>query len=136
MANHLKHDLDQLSKALQDLHRSMLMSEAKLVAAEYGRPLTSYELLNASLNNPTLAWLRQLSSLIVEIDTIVDEAPNLGAQETNLVTVKTLALLDPAGDLPPTEFWEKYTRSLREQPELILKHARVKDLVAALAPRM
>ena len=136
MANHLKNEFNILSKALQDLHRSMLMIEAKLVEAEFGRPLTSYELLNATLNNPALAWLRQLSSLIVEIDTIVDEAPNLGAAEANDVTHRALGLLDPAADRQDTEFWRKYTHLLGAEPELILKHARVKELLAALKPKM
>ena len=131
-----KKDFEQLSRALQDLHRSMLMIEAKGLAREFGRDLTPYELLNASLGNPALAWLRQLSSLIVEIDTIVDESANLGAQEANDVSNRTLTLLDPPAERQTTEFWEKYTRLLGEDPELILKHARVKDLVSALKPSM
>ena len=136
MANALKQPIEDLSRALQALHRELLMFEAARLERKTERKLNPYELLNASLNDPELAWLRELSALIVVIDTTVDEAPNLSGQEATTLADRTLGLLDQTPGASATPFWGHYTRYLGEHPDLILQHARVKDLASALKPRM
>ena len=136
MATPFKAQIEELSRALQALHRDLLMHEARRLEHKSERKMNPYELLNASLNDPEMAWLRELSSLIVFIDTTVDEATNLNGQEANAVADRALALLEKAGDAPATPFWEKYTRYLADHPDLIIQHAKVKDLASALKPRM
>ena len=136
MSNEFKTKFDTLSKALQDLHRALLRLEARRLATEGGRELTSYELLHASLNEPSLAWLRHLSALIVEIDTLVDESPHLGARESAEIAAKALDLIEPADPAAASTFWPAYTARLAAEPDLILKHARVKDLVTELRAPM
>ena len=136
MSTDLKKSFDELSRAIQRLHRALLMAESRRLTAETGREFTPYELLNASLNDPSLAWLRRLSTLIVDIDTLVDDAPNLGATEATAVSAKVSGLLDQPTNESPAEFWDKYTAGINADPDLVLQHARIKDMVGALRPRM
>jgi hypothetical protein len=132
----LKQALEQLSTALQALHKELLMLEAKTLESESGRKLNPYELLNASLNDPKLSWLRSLSALIVQIDTIVDEAENLSGKESNEISSLVLALLEKPEAHQPQHFWLKYSAYLSHQPDVIMRHSKVKDLVSKLRPMM
>ena len=134
-SNPLKKTLQELSAALRDLHRDLLLLEAKVMEEALGRKLSPYDLLNASLRDPKLNWLRQISILIVSIDTTIDEATNLSGKEANQIASEVLALLErPPGDTE-SEFWSKYSSYL-SNAEIIMKHSRVKTLLGLLRPRM
>lgn len=136
MEKDLKRKFQELSTALQSLHRDLLMKEAKHLEGESGRKLTPYELLHASLNDPNLAWLRQLSTLIVNIDTTVDEAQNLSSSEAAQISDSVLTLLEKPAGLIETDFWRHYSDYLSHDVDIIMKHSQVKALVAELRPKM
>ncbi|MBX3020675.1 MAG: hypothetical protein KF799_03290 [Bdellovibrionales bacterium] len=135
MAAELKKTFQELSSALKDLHRDLLMLEAKSLEADTGRKITPYELLHASLHDPNMAWLRQMSALIVNIDTVIDETTNLSAQEANQISTAVLALLEPPGP-QDSDFWTKYSNYLSSNPDIIMKHSKVKSLTGDMRPKM
>lgn len=136
MSNPIKKRFQELSQALMDLHRDLLMMEAKTLESESGRRLSPYDLLHASLHDPNLAWLRQISALIVTIDTTIDETTNLSAQEANRIANEVLTLLEKPAGANETAFWSKYSGYLAHNADIIMKHSRVKTLVEALKPSM
>ncbi len=135
MSAELKKTLNELSRALQKLHKDLLMLEAKGLSSESERSLNPYELLHAALNDPRLNWLRKISSLIVTIDTLVDEAENLSGIEANQITELVLNLLDKS---PPIdeEFWRSYSKYLTSNPDIIMRHAQVKEITDKLKPNI
>ena len=134
MSTDLKKQFNDLSKSLMELHRALLMLEAKKIEQAEGRKLNPYELLNASLQDPGLAWLRVISHLIVNIDTIIDETPQLSNQDANRVTAEVLAALDKPPGLISTDFWTHYTEYLGSNPDIIMMHSKVKSLLDTLRP--
>lgn len=136
MSNELKQTFHSLAKALIDLHRDLLMLQAKHLEGESGRKVSPYELLNASLHNPSFAWLRMMSEMIVTIDTIVDETENLSGKEASEVANEVLNLIEKPNDSKQTEFWNRYSHYLSENPDIIMKHSRVKEIIARLKPSM
>jgi hypothetical protein len=136
MSGDLKQKFKELSAALIELHRQLLMLEAKKLASESGRPMTPYELLHASLNDPKLAWLRFMSELIVNIDTIVDETPNLSSKEASQVADEVSNLLEKPQTTDNRDFWTGYSKYLSENPDIIMKHSQVKALLTNLRPKM
>ncbi len=108
----MRKQYDELTLALKDLHKSLLMLEAKKMEQALGRKVSPYELLSASLNDPNLAWLRVLSELIVNIDTVIDESPTLTAQEANRTVSEVLNILEKPPGLIATDFWTRYTSYL------------------------
>jgi len=133
-ASGLKAQIQGLSLALQDLHRELLMLEAKRLEGDMDRKITPYELLHASLHDSSLAWLRSISALIVNIDTILDETTNLSGQEAHQIADAVLTLLEKPESTAPSEFWIRYT-SFLSQADIIMKHSRVKELVMKMRPK-
>lgn len=136
MSSELLNQFKELSAALRDLHRELLMLEARTLESESGRSLTPYELLHASLHDANLNWLRLISALIVNIDTTMDEIPNLTGKEANQIASEVLNLFEKPTAPAVTEFWAKYSKYLGSNAEIIMRHARVKTAVANLRPRM
>lgn len=136
MAAELKKTFQDLATALKDLHKDLLMLEAKKLESESGRKINPYELLHASLYDPNLAWLRQMSALLVTLDTTIDEVPQLTATEANQISAAVLALLEKPAGLIETDFWKHYSAYLADNPDIIMRHSKVKELVADLRPKM
>ncbi|HMN67511.1 MAG TPA: hypothetical protein PKC28_03135 [Bdellovibrionales bacterium] len=130
----LKKQFGTLSSALLDLHKDLLMLEVKKLEAQQNRKFNPYELLHMSLNDPTLAWLRVLSELIVNLDTLIDETPNLSAQESHRVTDEVLQLLEKPAGLIASDFWTHYSEYLAHNPDIIMRHSKVKELLEQLRP--
>ncbi len=135
MHEKVKRSLQDLSQALQELHRDLLMLEAKAAEAESGKALGPYELLAASLHDPRFSWLRLMSAVIVHIDTIVDEVTNLTGQDANQIANEVLALIEKPGENRNQDFWNKYTSYLNN-PDTIIRHAKVKTILESLKPKM
>lgn len=136
MSAELKSRFQDLAKALIDLHRDLLMLQAKELESESGRKVSPYELLHATLNNPSFAWLRLMSEMIVMIDTLIDESPNLSGKEANEVANEVLSLIEKPQGAMQTEFWQKYSHHLSMNPDIIMKHSRVKEILVRLRPSM
>lgn len=136
MSSDLKRKFKELSSVLIELHRTLLMLEAKKLESESGRPMTPYELLHASLHDPKLAWLRFMSELIVNIDTIIDETPNLSSKEASQVADEVSTLLEKPQTPDNKDFWTGYSKYLSENPDIIMKHSHLKELLTNLRPRM
>lgn len=136
MGEDLKSIFNELSNSLKDLHRDLLMLEAKRLEGERGKKLSPYDLLHASLNDTSLAWLRTMSELIVQIDTVVDETPNLSAQDSHRVANEVLNVLEKPAGLIATDFWTNYSNYLNHNADIIMRHSKVKTLLARLRPSM
>lgn len=117
-----------------ELHRALLMLEAKKLEQAAGKKLTPYELLGASLQDPALAWLRVISQLIVSIDTIIDETPMLSNQDANRVANEVLTALEKPPGLIATDFWTHYSEYLHSNADIIMMHSKVKTLLSELRP--
>lgn len=136
MNNSLPKQFNDLSTMLKDLHRALLMLEAKKMEQALGRKISPYELLGASLNDANLAWLRVMSELIVNIDTIIDETPNLSTQEANKISAEVLQILEKPPGLIATDFWTHYSEYLGSNPDIIMLHSKVKKALEVLRPSM
>lgn len=132
----LKPLFQDISRALTELHRELLMREATKLESEGGRKISPYELLHASLYDPRLAWLRPMSALIVVIDTMIDEAPNLSGQEASQIANEVLSLLERPASGSDSDFWSKYSSYLSHDADVIMRHSKVKAHIASLRPKM
>lgn len=136
MSQDLKGKFKELSSSLMDLHRTLLMLEAKTLETESGRAITPYELLHATLHDPNLAWLRAISQLIVNIDTIIDEATNLSSKESIQVASAVSNLLENPQGAQVQDFWTHYTKYLSSNADVIMKHSKVKSIISNFSPKM
>jgi hypothetical protein len=117
-------DTQALRAALLHLHRELLQIQ-RAEAERFGGRMTAAETLQAAADDLRFSWLRELSTLVTELD----QARSAGDEEGVAASVeRARALLDP----PDAEsgFGARYLRVLQEHPEAVLAH---RDVTAALA---
>ncbi|MGE0723203.1 MAG: hypothetical protein AB7O45_02450 [Alphaproteobacteria bacterium] len=116
-----------LSLALRDLHRALIMAEA----ADDGMLAHPFDLFEAVMRDPRFAWLRPLSTLIVELDEIGDSGGFAGPAD--LVPCRRMVeeLVGPSA-ATDTAFRAAYLRCLQASPDLVLAHGALRERLAAI----
>jgi hypothetical protein len=116
-------DTQTLRSALLTLHRELLQIQ-RGEAERFGGRMTAAETLQAAADDLRFSWLRELSTLIGELD----QARSAGDEEQVVAGVeRAAALLDPPD--PESAFGARYLRVLQEHPAAVLAH---RDVTAAL----
>ena len=118
--------LKESRNLLLKLHKSLVDHERTTYEAFNGRT-TSTEFLSLLLNEPDLEWLRQFSTLIVDID-------EMFAQKDGVMTEQVDAHLDRISDLVAMsgdggEFEAKYQLALQNDLDAAALHAEIKKLL-------
>ena len=113
--------LDDISRALSELHRCLLAAVQISFEKVYGRVPNSGALLQLVVNDPLFAWLRPLSALIAEIDDLEEEQINAA----KIANVRRTVADWIAGEA-------SYNVMLQHDPSVVVAHAQLKR---ALTPR-
>ena len=117
--------LRQLSAGLVQLHGLLLDRERR--AYEYSRgPVGAHELLHLLLNHEHFAWLRSLSTLMAQIDAMVDDDEPLVLEDARRLLREAHRLLK-SGD--SGAFQDKYRDALQESPEVVMVHAGISKVL-------
>ena len=121
--------LDQLKEArlqLLRIHKLLIDIERENFEKQTGL-LTSGQFLGLLLDDPDLQWLRKFSTLIVEIDEMLDlhDGFSEGMIENQLSAIKNLIDFDGLD----REFEERYKNSIQRNPQVALKHGELKNFM-------
>lgn len=113
---------------LLKLHKLLIDIERENYEQTNGK-ITSGQFLNLLLNDANFAWLRKFSTLIVEIDEMMDLNDGFSEEmlEKHLTQMKNLLNLD-VGD---EEFESKYRSILQTSPEAAGRHSDLKNLLSS-----
>lgn len=118
-------DPAELRGKLLHLHKALLEMERANFERDFGR-LTSGELLQLVINNAQFAWLRLISSLVVQIDEMLDaDEPATLSDFQELLTQARLLFTSPADE----EFREKYQAALQREPAVVVAHSELMQLL-------
>ena len=120
----LRH-LRELRSRLLRLHKTLLEMERADFERDFGR-LTSGELLQLVINHAQFAWLRQISALVVQIDEILDAKEPTMLNDLQNVLGQARSLFTSSAD---KIFREKYQAALQRNPEVVMAHSEVVDLL-------
>ncbi len=120
--------LEAVSRALQDLHRQVLETEAPPIP---GR--TAVSLLDRLINDPEWAWLRALSRLIADIDGALADREGPAADAV-AATARTRALVFGVGEGRDEGFLARYRPLLQQNPALASAHGELKRRLDLIAP--
>ncbi len=121
----LREALRELSRALIPLHRNLIDHAKQEYAIEHG-PLSPTQLLRLLGDDPFFAWLKPITSLIVDIDEMAQidfEAPDAAR-----ITERVEALFDGNTN----EFSIHYVPILQRNVDVAMEHAAVRQAVAKL----
>ncbi len=109
------------------LHKLLLDIERNKYERQNGQ-VTSGQFLNLLLNEPDLQWLRKFSSLIVQIDEMLDLDDGYTEDMIDKYLGQMRSLID--FNLADEEFERKYQNSIQNDATIAVKHAELKKLIA------
>lgn len=119
--------LDNLRNILLDQHKLLLDRER----AEYEKtnePIAGPgPFLTLVLSDPHFAWLKQISTLIVEIDEALSRRSIAGQTEADALTAQARDLLRPREK--GTDFQMRYYQAIQESPDIVILQVRIERLL-------
>lgn len=122
--------LRQVSKALLPLHRALIEAARSDYAFAYEPVDQPTHLLRLVSEHPFFAWLKPITSLIVDIDELARRDFEL--EEARAIADRVEKLFGPSAD---GEFATRYIPILQRDVDVAIGHAEVRKAVAALRPK-
>jgi len=125
--NYTAAQLDQLSRAMLRLHKTLLDGERVVYERVHGRIASNGEFLNLLLGHAWFAWLRQLSQSMAKLDELAEseEASSRDALVDQLASIRALLTPSETGE----GFGRQYYNALQRDPDVVLAHAAVRELL-------
>ncbi|MFY9588564.1 MAG: hypothetical protein WAT66_14050 [Actinomycetota bacterium] len=121
--------LRALSRALRDVHRSLVEFSRERYELAHGEVHGKTALLDLLLHDEAFAWLRPLSKIIVEIDELAARKNAPTAAEVEEIRARAEALTTTSHDR--NAFGSRYVALLASEPRVAMNHG---ELRAAVAP--
>jgi hypothetical protein len=114
--------LRELRHELLHLHKALIDSERRRYERENGRVEDGLPLLQLVSNDESFAWLRALTTLIVQFDERMDAKEPMTKEAERQLVDETRALIDAAEALG--DFQSNYARVIHANPDALFVHAR------------
>jgi len=123
--------LTDLRNGLLQLHKTLMESERSTYERDIERVTSSNHMLSLLLHDPFFAWLRELSELVVVIDEMVDDPEPATSGDAVRLIDQSRRLLIPEEN--GTGFARRYFEALQRDPDVVLAHAQMMKVLAALS---
>ncbi len=125
-----KNTLNGLTKALRDLHRSLVDVERQNYEREWGPVGDGGQLLQLLTRHPQFDWLHRLSEFIVDIDELADQE-TVSDADVRAILAQANTLLTPS-EADATDFSRRYVALLQHHPALVMAHANVRRVMSGV----
>lgn len=117
-----------LVPALRALHQALLNESRAEYERSHGPVSGPGHLLHLVAHDPAFAWLRVLSSLMVDLDVLVDEEPPASLDEAAAIRRE---LEETFSSAAPGGFWDRCS-ALLQDPTVVMAYAGVRAVLARL----
>jgi redox-sensitive bicupin YhaK (pirin superfamily) len=117
---------------LRQLHRTLLDAERLDYERSFGRIGSDFYLLQLAAEDPQFAWLRALSSVMLDVDARAANGDPFSAAEMRVLATRIRALLLDGEKMTP--FQHRYQRALQEHPPVIMAHSAVMRTLPPATP--
>ena len=115
--------------------RNLLLEQHKLLL---DRERASYEKANGPISgpgpylglvmgDPHFAWLKQISTLVVEIDEALARRSTAGQVEAEALVTQARDIMRPREH--GTDFQKRYYDAVQESPDIVILHCRIEQLL-------
>ncbi|HVV45147.1 MAG TPA: hypothetical protein VHC72_08065 [Bryobacteraceae bacterium] len=115
--------------------RNLLLAQHKLLL---DRERASYEktkgpiggpgaFLGLVMGNPHFAWLKQISTLVVEIDEALARRSTAGQVEAEALVTQARDIMRPREH--GTDFQKRYYDAIQESPDIVILQCRIEQLL-------
>jgi len=115
--------------------RNLLLAQHKLLL---DRERGSYEKTNGPIGgpgaflslvmgNPHFAWLKQISTLVVEIDEALAQRSTAGQVEAEALVTQARDIMRPREH--GTDFQQRYHEGIQESPDIVILQCKIEQLL-------
>jgi hypothetical protein len=119
--------LGNLRDLLLEQHKLLLERERAGYEKTNGPIAGPGAFLSLVLGDPHFAWLKQISSLVVEIDEALSRRSTAGQAVAEALTAQASEMMRPREQ--GTEFQERYYGAVQESPEVVILQCRIERLL-------
>ncbi len=119
--------LEKLSRLLLEQHKLLLDRERAAYEKAHGPVPNPRHLLALLLNDAHFAWLREISTLIVDIDEALSRRSKAGQDVADALTERARQLMRPreAG----SDFQMRYYQAIQESPDVVILQCKMERLL-------
>lgn len=116
--------LAALRETLLTLHKALLDSERTAYEITHGPVASPAVFLQLLINDASFAWLRPVTSLLVQIDeTLAAKRPPASSRDFERLIEDMRALLSPSRD--ENGFWKRYSGVIHRDPGVAVLHKQI-----------
>jgi hypothetical protein len=119
--------LGQLRNLLLEQHKLLLDRERAAYEKTHGPISGPGAFLTLVIDDPHFAWLKQISTLIVEIDEALSPRSQAGQPAADALTAQAREIMKPRQQ--GTDFQVRYYQAVQESPDVVILQCRVEQLL-------
>jgi hypothetical protein len=117
----VRQKLKEVRGTLLNLHKALLDSERASYEMVYGNVVSPAAFLQLLINDPWFAWLRPVTTLVVQIDeALAAKNPPSSDRDFAQLLEDTRSLLSPSREA--NEFWNRYQEAVQRDPGVAVLH--------------
>lgn len=121
--------LKAVRETLLTLHKALLDSERTAYEIVHGPIASPSAFLQLLINDNSFAWLRPVTTLLVQIDEgLAAKNPAGAVREFQQLIEDTRALLSPSR--APEDFWNRYASVVQRDPAVAVLHEQMSKQLA------
>lgn len=119
--------LGQLRNLLLEQHKLLLDRERAVWEKTNGPIPGPGKFLSLVIEDPHFAWLKQISTLVVEIDEALARRSTAGQLEADALTAQAREIMKPRAE--GSDFQVRYYRAVQEAPDVAALQGRIVSLL-------
>lgn len=119
--------LGKIRGLLLEQHKLLLDRERAAWEKEKGPIAGPGALLNLVLTEPHFAWLRDISTLVVEIDETLSRRSKAGQAEVDALLSQAREMMRPREQ--GTDFQVRYHNAVQDSPDIVILQCRLEQLL-------
>jgi len=119
--------LTQLRNLLLDQHKLLLDRERALYEKVHGPIAGPGPFLALAMGDPQFAWLKQISTLVVEIDEALSRRSKADQPVADAITAQAREMLRPQEQ--GSDFQVRYHEAIQESPEIVILQCKLEKLL-------
>jgi hypothetical protein len=119
--------LGTLRNLLLEQHKLLLDRERSAYEKNYGPIAGPGPFLTLVLGDPHFAWLKEISTLVVEIDEALSRRSKAGQPEADALIAQAREIMRPREE--GTDFQVRYYGAVQESPDVVILQCRLEQLL-------
>lgn len=119
--------LGKVRNLLLEQHKLLLDRERASYEQTHGPVAGPGPLLALVLGDPHFAWLKQISTLVVEIDEALSRRSTAGQPVADALVAQAREMMKPREQ--GTDFQVRYNTAVQESPEIVILQCRLEQLL-------